>query len=466
METSHARSSLLPSTLFLPTALLALSLAACGGDGGQHTVVIDSRDVEGATDYTLRVSGSIEQATDTVAGIPVSGGDRVRDSVATGRVGGGADGFRVTGRILAIELDDASATRVLVDGERRFTEEHTLVIVPGEGGGTDYTVDVTGGTLEAVDGELAGRRVTTDPADRVEGASATGTVDSTADGYRVKGAVPALDLADPTAATVYLDGREHHTVVVDSRGVEGGTDYTIEVEGRIEQVESEVDGISVSGGDRVEGGTATGRVGGGADGFRTSGAIRSIELGDASGARVLVDGEPHYTEDHTVVIQGTDTGETSYTVRVIGALEAAEDTLAGRAVGAEPDDRVEEGTATGSVAGDADGYRVRGGIVSVEVADPSAATVYLDGREYHTVVIDSRGVEGGTDYTIEVAGRIEQAEGELAGVSVSGGDRVEGGTATGRVGGGADGFRVFGTLTSIELSDPGGAVVLVDGVQR
>ncbi len=457
----HATPAL---TAILATCLLGL-LAACEGQP-EHTVVIDSRDIAGGTDYTLEVSGSVTQVDSTLEGVPVSGGDQVSGGSATGSVGGGADGFRVTGEITTIELSDAAAARVLVDGEPHYTEEHTVVVVPEEGA-TDYTMEIPGGTLEQVDDSLAGRAVTADPSDNVDGSSATGTVDSTADGYRVRGGLPSIDLADAAAATVYLDGREYHTVIVDGRGTDGNTDYTIEVSGSLTQVADELEAIPVSGGDQVSGGTATGSVGGGADGFRVSGEVTSIELSDAAAARVLVDGEPHYTEEHTIVVDGTgQEGTTGYTIRVTGTVEKARDSLAGRSVSVEDSDEVGDGTATGSVTNDADGFRIRGGIAAIELDDPSAATVYLDGREYHTIVIDGGNLEGSTDYTIEVSGSLEQVDGSIAGFSVSGGDQVSGGTATGTVGGGADGYRVFGSITGIELSNPDGAVVYVDGAAR
>ena len=71
-------------------------IAACGGEAGEeHTVVVDSRDAHGGTEYTLRVSDTVDQVNDdTVAGISVSDGDDVQGGSATGLVGGGLDGVR------------------------------------------------------------------------------------------------------------------------------------------------------------------------------------------------------------------------------------------------------------------------------------------------------------------------------------------------------------------------------------
>ncbi len=446
--------------LVLGSLLPLLLFAACDGTP-RHTVVIDGRDLPGGTEYTVEVDGGVEQVDSTLAGVRVSDGDEVGQGTAEGRVGGGADGFLVEGEITGIELEDPTAARVLVDGEPHYTEEHTLVI-EGEGEGSAYTVEVVG-EIEPARDSLAGRPVTVDPEDGVEDGTATGTAGADADGYRIRGGIASIDLHDPDAATVYLDGREYHTVVIDSDDVEGSTDYTLEAAGRIEQADGRVAGFDVSDGDEVSGGTARGRVGGGTDGFRVFGEITGIELEDASAARVLVDGEPHHTEEHTVVIEGSN-GGSAYTVEVVGEIEPAEDSLAGRAVTVDPEDTVEGSTATGTAGADADGYRIRGGIASIDLHDPGAATVYLDGREYHTVVIEGTG--GGTDYTIEAAGRIEQVDGRVAGFDVSDGDEVSGGTARGRVGGGTDGFRVFGEILSIELAEPDGARVHVDGAER
>ncbi len=451
--------------LVLGSILPLLLLAACEGTS-THTVVIDSRDVEGSTGYTLEASGTIEQVDSTLAGVSVSGGDEVSGGTAEGRVGGGADGFLVRGEITDVRLEDAAGARVLVDGEPRYTEEHTIVVDgSGSEGGSAYTIRVVG-RIEPAEDSLDGHAVTVDPEDGVEGETATGTAGAEPDGYRVRGGIASIDLSDPSAATVYLDGREYHTVVIDSDGVEGSTGYTIEAAGRIEQADGTLAGFSVSGGDEVSGGTAEGRVGGGTDGFRVFGQIEDVRLEDAASARVLVDGEPRYTEEHTVVVAGGPDGGSDYTIRAVGRIEPAEDSLDGHAVTVDPEDTVDDSVATGTAGADADGYRVRGGIASIDLSDPAAATVYLDGREHHTIVIDGSGTGGSTEYTIEVAGRIEQVDGTLAGFSVSGGDRVSGGTAEGRVGGGTDGYRAFGAIESIELAAPDAAVVHVDGQER
>jgi len=86
-----------------------------------------------------------------------------------------------------------------------------------------------------------------------------------------------------------------HTIVIVGQGTV--TEYTIEVVGRLTQVDGELENRSVSrnDSDTVENGRATGVVAGGNDGFRVYGEIRSIRLDPQAGAEALVDGEPYAT---------------------------------------------------------------------------------------------------------------------------------------------------------------------------
>ena len=86
-----------------------------------------------------------------------------------------------------------------------------------------------------------------------------------------------------------------HTIVIVGQGPV--TEYTIEVDGRLTQVDGELESrhVSRNDNDAVDNGRATGSVGGGNDGFRVYGEIRSIRLDPQAGAEVLVDGEPYAT---------------------------------------------------------------------------------------------------------------------------------------------------------------------------
>jgi hypothetical protein len=118
---------------------------------------------------------------------------------------------------------------------------------------------------------------------------------------------------------------------------------------------------------------------------------------------------------------------------------------------------------------------VAGPVRSIELSNPDGARVLVDGRPYeqaagggHTVVIDSADVPGESTYTIETDGDIEQVDGTLHGMQVTAqsNDLVGDGVARGFVGGGRDGFRVNGEITSIDLANPDGATVYVDGEPR
>ena len=69
------------------------------------------------------------------------------------------------------------------------------------------------------------------------------------------------------------------------------------------------------------------------------------------------------------------------------------------------------------------------------------------------------------EYRIEASGRLEKRGGEIEGrsVSVNEGDTIDGGVATGWVGGGADAYAVFGEIETIEWTGGTRGEILVDG---
>lgn len=432
------------------------------GPGTSHTAVIDGSGSSGRTSYAIKVQGSLQQVDGTVQGTAVTenGSDNTSDNAGRGWVGAGKDGFRITGDIPEITLCDPSAADVYVDGE----EYHTLVVdgrdVPGA---TDYSVEA-GSALDIVHGNLQKRSVSVNSSDNVSGTTANGRVGSGADGYLVVGPLLELSMSDPLVATAYVDGEEYHTVIVDGRGMPGGTDYTLEDGGDLEQVGSTLQGVNVSvqSSDDVSGSRATGAVGGGVDGFRVHGPLPSVSLENPGAAEVLVDGRPY----HSLVIDGRSrSGRTDYSIEGGGRLRQVDGTVGGVAVSRNAGDDVDGRRATGRVGSGADGFHVVGDVPSVDLDDPSAAELYLDGQRAHTLVVESDDVSGATEYTVEVSGGLEQVSGALHGrsVSVQSGDRVDGGSATGRVGGGTDGFLFTGELTSVDMDVPSNAEVYVDG---
>lgn len=92
-------------------------------------------------------------------------------------------------------------------GSSSARKGHTLVIdsknVPGS---THYTIKTSEG-LKQVEGELDGRQVTIQSKrDRVIGNEASGRVSNGRDGFRFKGELLDIQLSNPDAANVYIDG--------------------------------------------------------------------------------------------------------------------------------------------------------------------------------------------------------------------------------------------------------------------
>ena len=86
-----------------------------------------------------------------------------------------------------------------------------------------------------------------------------------------------------------------------------------------------------------------------------------------------------------------------------------------------------------------------------------------DDAPEHVVVMIGAGERG--EYRIEASGRLEKRGGEIEGrsVSVNEGDTIDGGVATGWVGGGADAYAVFGEIETIEWTGGTRGEILVDG---
>lgn len=168
--------------------------------------------------------------------------------------------------------------------------------------------------------------------------------------------------------------------------------------------------------------------------------------------------------DHTIVISGQGNG-TDYTIFGGGRLEQVDGRLAGRSVTIQNTDEVSGDVARGAVGGGLDGFNVYGKLPSIVLDDPDGAVIEVDGQTFHQIVITSENVSGDTGYAISGGGQLEQVDGRLMGydVTIQGNDRVQGNRADGEVGGGADGFRVYGASPSITLDNPDNAVVFVNG---
>lgn len=195
----------------------------------------------------------------------------------------------------SLETVSASHARAVV-----AAVSHTVVIDSTRAsGGTGYRIRA-GGAIEAVGGRLEGRPVESEAGDAVDGRTARGRVDDGADGFRVHGAIERIYLDQPENATVYVNGRRYqvttgpdHVIVI--IGVRCCSQYLIEVDGHLDQIDGRLDGMVVTQEpryDTVYGPRARGRVETGTDGFHVFGTIERIVLEEPRNARVLVDGKP------------------------------------------------------------------------------------------------------------------------------------------------------------------------------
>lgn len=172
-------------------------------DGG-HTVVIDGSAASGGSDYVIRGGGELQQVRGDLAGhnVTIQSNDDVDDNRAEGYVGGGKDGFRVTGLLPVISLDSPGHADVYVNGEAYYA-----IVIDGSAaeGGTEYRLE-GGGNVTQVSGPLAGHEVTIQSNDEVSGNRADGHVGSGKDGFIVIGDKPDIDLDRPSNAAVYING--------------------------------------------------------------------------------------------------------------------------------------------------------------------------------------------------------------------------------------------------------------------
>lgn len=74
----------------------------------------------------------------------------------------------------------------------------------------------------------------------------------------------------------------------------------------------------------------------------------------------------------------------------------------------------------------------------------------------HTVVLEGLSSDGHSDYTIDATGQIDMVDGLLDGVNVSRDSDApaRGSTQEGTVWAGADGYRVYGAIKSIDIENP------------
>lgn len=341
---------------------------------------------------------------------------------------------------------------------------------------TSYTLAAEGRMRQA-GGSVRGRGVTVNDNDEVSGREASGAVSRGADGFRFNGRLRTVDLADPTAAALYRDGERTRYLVIDGSPLPGGTGYAVEAADTLAQLQGPLNGHRARlhpGHGVTSGGTtkATGRVATGAAAFRVTGPLPTVRLTEPTRATVYVNG----AEYHTIKIHGGGSSATSYSIRVDGSLRAVGSDLTGFYGGVEPGDRPASApwnSVTGSVGGDADAFRVAGTIERITLSAPARDRVEVDGKTYHTLVVNGRRAPGSSSrYRFSVSGDLEPLPaGSVAGVDYGFNrartDSVTGSTAAGAVSDRADGYWYTGEVTS--WSTPGSSRaqvgILQDGIK-
>jgi hypothetical protein len=94
-----------------------------------HSVVIDSSNDPGSTDYTINASGNIQQVSGTIAGhsVSIQDNDNVSGNSAEGAVSSGADGFYVMGSVPKIQLENSDAATVYIDGKKAGRQQQETI---------------------------------------------------------------------------------------------------------------------------------------------------------------------------------------------------------------------------------------------------------------------------------------------------------------------------------------------------
>jgi len=194
-------------------------------------------------------------------------------------------------------------------------------------------------------------------------------------------------------------------------------------------------------------------------------ATRRYGIGERTVATAWGDAEADRT---TVIIDGSGRpGRTRYALGATGRVEQLAGNVDGFAATINDNDHVLDGKrATGIVGAAVDAYHVFGDLLYVELEEPGAATVYIDGQPVrHRVVIDGSSKSGRTTYRILATGGLHKVGGKIDGfdATINPNDRIRRNEATGLVGSAIDGYYVFGPINRITLDDPGAADVYVDG---
>ncbi|RBI64018.1 hypothetical protein DMJ13_05815 [halophilic archaeon] len=158
---------------------------------------------------------------------------------------------------------------------------------------------------------------------------------------------------------------------------------------------------------------------------------------------------------NVISIASSDAGTTTdYELTVSGKLRKSTDRNATK----DAEDAVEDGTATGAVAGGTDSYRFGGAVTNLDI--DGTATVFLNGERVssgevglpNALVVDGSGSPNAvSEYSFDVSGTV-RGSGDLGRVEAH--DTVESKRVNGRIVDAKDGYRFSGRLTRFEVDGP------------
>ncbi len=108
------------SLFTIAPVLVADGLPEESSNVSSHTIIIDgSVYPEASTGYRFKVTGTVERVDGMLEGLEVTtdDGEVIEGKVVNGSVGDRRDGYRFTGEIVSVRLDNPAGAEILIDGE-------------------------------------------------------------------------------------------------------------------------------------------------------------------------------------------------------------------------------------------------------------------------------------------------------------------------------------------------------------
>ena len=322
--------------------------------GPTHTLRFEGSG--GFSFYAFRATGDVDPDGN------LTSEDTINGPTAFGAVGGGTDSYIFKGDLQHLYVD--GGVTVFLDGQQINPDDYESVIsIQGDGSYTSYEFGVSG--------EITGTQGTTGE-DTVNPASASGAIAGGSDSYTFTGTISGLSKSG--SAAVILNGQEVDPSLFSP--FSGGTNsLRIEGSGEFTYYAFQASGDVSSGGnltseDNIDGTTAAGAVGGGADTYTFEGELQNLYVGD--GATVFVnDQEISLSDYESVVSIQSDGSYTTYDFTVSGEITGTQGTTG--------EDTVNPASASGAIAGGSDSYTFTGTFGSF--ARNGDAAIVLNGQE-------------------------------------------------------------------------------------